>query len=97
MFRAMRHSDLFQGLADHRFPLRRPHSPVGEGQFHILENIKVADQIEALKNESYLPVANPRSLAQIKILYRLAVEPVVPFRRRIQETKNGQERGFTAS
>src|SRR5262249_19721678 len=56
-----------------------------------------ADQIEGLENEANFAIADARAVVEIETCDRLAVEDVVSFRGRIEQAKNGQERGLPAA
>jgi len=71
---------LFERLAAALLPLRSLHSPIGQRQLDIFENIAVADQIETLKNENDLPVANAGARRGIELFHRLSVKLIDPVR-----------------
>src|ERR1043166_9573457 len=97
MFRAMRHAYAIERLRNQSFPIARTHSAIGQRQFDVFENRQVADQIEALKNESDLAVSDPGPVSERKIRNLIALERVTSVRRRVEQTENGQERRFPAA
>ena len=95
---SVRHADALQRFHDTFFALRRRHSlPVGQRQFHVLVNREIANQIETLKYETNLAVANAGAGCKIQVFDRLVVQPVLPAGRRIEQAHNRKERGLAAS
>ena len=76
---------------------RRHSGAIGERQLDVLLDGEVADQIEALKDEADLLVANPRALAEAQVLHWLAVEQIFPAGRSIQQAENRKQRGLAAA
>ena len=77
MLHSVRHAHAFERLLHARFALRRRHArTIGQWQFDILVDSQIADQVEALKDETYLLVADARALREAKVFYRLAIELV---------------------
>ena len=62
MFRAMRHADALERVRHSLLPFLRQHAAVRERQLDVLEHREVADQVETLKDESDLAVADARAL-----------------------------------
>jgi hypothetical protein len=62
VFSAVRHTHPFERLGDPLPTLGRPHAAVGERQFDVLEDREIADQIEALEDETDLPISDARAL-----------------------------------
>src|SRR5215210_121368 len=54
VFGSMRHADPFERRCDPLASFARRHSTVGERQLDILEDAQIANQVEALENESDL-------------------------------------------
>src|ERR1035441_8591811 len=71
----VRHSDALQRLHDPRLPVGRRHSlPVRERQFDVLVHREITNQVETLKDEPDLLVADAGTLGKIEVLYCLAVQ-----------------------
>jgi hypothetical protein len=87
---AMHHSYLFQGFVDASFALGSLHASIGEWKFDVFVNREISNQIEALKNESNLPVSNARPLLVFEAFYGLAVEQVASFGRRVKQPEQRQ-------
>ena len=62
MFGAMAHADALERFGDEGFPLARAHAAIGQRQFDVFVNGQVADEVEALENESDLAIADARAL-----------------------------------
>ena len=62
MFRAMRHADALERFVHECFALARAHAAIGQRQFDVLVNGQVADEVEALENETDLAIADARAL-----------------------------------
>ena len=72
---AMRHAHSFQRFHHARLAVGRRHPlPVGQRQLDVFVHRQIADQVETLKDESDLLVANARALGKIQVLDRLAVQ-----------------------
>src|ERR1700730_8201845 len=67
MFCPMRHAHALQSFGHKRFPVTRAHAAIGEWQFDILKNAEIADQIETLKNETDLAIADAGTLSEREI------------------------------
>ena len=68
---AMRHAHALQRLITRALPLRGRHLlAIRERQFDILIHRQIANQVEALEDESDLLIADARRSAEIKILDR---------------------------
>src|SRR5580658_6226159 len=71
------HVDALKRIFDTPLALNRRHSgAIGERQLDILFHGKVADEIEALEDETDLLVADARSIAKAQILDWLIVEQI---------------------
>ena len=97
MFHAMRHADAFQRLGHALLAVGGVHAAIGQRQLDIFKHGEVADQIEALKDEADLAIANARALRVIQVRHRLAVERVAAFGRRIEQAEDREQRGFAAA
>ena len=53
-----------------------PQAAVGQRQLHVLEDRQVADKIETLEDEAYLPIADTRPLGRWQLGDRTPVEIV---------------------
>ena len=69
----MRHAYFFERLLNPLLALAGGHTAVGERQLHILVNGEIADQIEGLKDETDLAVADARPFTEGEIRHWLAV------------------------
>src|SRR5471032_1621151 len=54
MARAMAHADAFERGRDGGLPIGGRHAAIGEGKFHVLEDVEIADEVEALEDETDL-------------------------------------------
>src|SRR5205814_3001072 len=76
MFRPMRHAHAIERLRDQSFPVTRAHPAISQRQLDVFKNCQVADQIEALKNETDLAISNARTIGKRKIRHFAAFERV---------------------
>src|SRR5207249_2536118 len=76
MFGAMRHADTFERRRDALPPLARGHSAIGEGKLDVLEDTQIADQIEALEDETDLAITNARALGGREVGHGPVVQEV---------------------
>src|SRR6202040_209930 len=90
MFCPMRHSYAVERLRDQSFSITRAHSAISQRQFDVLENRQVADQIEALENETDLAVPDPGAVGERKISDCAAFKRVTAGRRRVEQTQDRQ-------
>ena len=91
VFGPMTHAHALQCIGDSLFAFARRHPSIRKRQFYVFIDGEIADEIEALKNETNLTIANPRALGQGKILNRIVIKNVLTIRGRIQQTKDRQE------
>src|SRR4051812_26864958 len=61
--RAVSHADTLERSCGAPMPLGRWHAPIGERQLDIFHHRQIANEIEGLKDEANLPVADHRALA----------------------------------
>ena len=94
---AVRHSHALECLLDLLLALRRTGASIGQWQLDVFVHGEVANQVERLKDEADLPVADARAIADREIRHRLAVQRVVPVRWRIQQAENREQRRFAAA
>ena len=80
-----------------RFAVARAHSAISQRQLDVFENRQVADQIEALENESDLAIANSRALRERKIRHLVPFERVTSVRWRVEQAEDRQQRRFAAA
>jgi hypothetical protein len=78
VFRAVRHADLFQRFVDARLSFRAAQVAIRQGQFHVLVNVQIADQVEALKDEPDFAVADVRPLREREIRTGLPLSQYCP-------------------
>jgi hypothetical protein len=93
----MSHPDSFERLVDALAAFGGGHSAIGERQFDVFIDRQITDQVEALKDEADLAIANAGAFGEAEVLDRLAVEPVIAARRRVEQTEDRQQRGFAAT
>src|SRR6478752_947335 len=75
---AVRHSDTFKRLHDAPLAISRRHLlPISKREFYVFVNCEIANQVEALENETNFLVANARPRAKVEILHRLAVQLIL--------------------
>jgi len=94
---AMRHLDAFECVLDFFLALGRGHAAIREGEFDVFVDGEIADEIESLEDEADFAIANARAITELERGDGLAVERVVPFRRRIEKTEDGKEGGFATA
>src|SRR5712691_4018078 len=94
---AMRHSDAVEGLVNSSLTLNAGHAPIGERQLDVLVHGQVADQIEGLKNEADLAIADAGALGRLQDVHRLLVQRVNALRQRIEQAEDGQQCRFSAA
>ena len=95
---AMRHADALQRLQHAALALGDWHAvAIGQRQLDILIDREIADQVETLKDEADLAVADARAVAEIQVRHRLAVQVVVAAGGRVQQSDDGQQRGLAAA
>src|SRR5262245_11389950 len=97
MLGAVAHPHPFERFRHARAALRRPHAPVGERQLDVLVDRQVANEVEALKNEADLAVADARALRRLQIRDRLIVQRIVAFGRCVEQTEDGQQGRLAAA
>ena len=93
----VRHADALQGLLHALLALVGGHAAVGQRQLHVLEDREVADQVEALEDESDLPIPDASALGERELLGRLAVQGVVPVGGRVEQAEDRKQRRLAAS
>ena len=57
-----------------------------KGEFDVLINSQIADQIEALENEPDFAIADSRAPREVQILDRLSIKEVLPARWSVEQT-----------
>jgi hypothetical protein len=97
VFRAMGHPDPFERFVGAGFTFCGPHPTIREREFDIFVDREVTDEIEALEYKADLLVTDPGAFAELEAGDRFVIEQVLAFRRGIQETKDGKQRGLAAS
>src|SRR6188768_794668 len=73
------------------------HAAVDERQFDVLEHGEVTNQVEALKDEPDLAVANARPLREGEVRHLVAVQHVGALAGRVEQAENREERGLAAA
>src|SRR5262245_47584834 len=93
----MSHADPFQGRRDSLLALGGAHAAIGQRQFYVFEHGEIADEIEALKDESNLAIADARALRSGELGDRPPIELVGAFSRRVQQAQNRQQCRFSTA
>ena len=94
---AVAHPDLFQRLGGALFALGGGESPVGQGKLDVLEDREVADEVEALENETDLAVPDPGALGVVDAGDVVAVELVGALGRRVEQPEDREQRRLAAA
>lgn len=97
MIDAMGHPDFFEGGLCGGTAFRDWHAAIGEGQFDVLVDGEVADQVEALEDEADFAVSDAGALGEIEVSDGLAVEGVGAAGRGVEQTEDGEEGGFATA
>ncbi len=93
----MRHADTLESFSGAFLSLGRTHSAIGQREFNVLVNRKVADQVETLENEPDFPVSDPRSFRKRKVFDGMVIENVLTVGRRIEQTENREKSRLAAA
>jgi hypothetical protein len=93
----MSHLDALEGTLHLFLTLGGGHAAISEGEFDVLVDGEIADEVEGLEDEADFAIADARAVGELEAGDGLAVEGVVPFRGRIEEAKDGEECGFAAA
>jgi hypothetical protein len=94
---AVGHTNALQRVLYLLLALAGAGAAIGQWQLDVLVDGEIADQVEGLKDEPDLAIANARPLADAEVGNRLAVEPVIAVTRRIQQAENRQQRRLAAA
>src|SRR5262249_40737177 len=95
---AMRHAHALQRFHDTRLTVGCWHFlTIGQWQLDVFVDGQITNQVETLKDESDLLIANTRALGEIQILYGLAVKLIFAAGRRIEQTDDGEQRRLAAT
>src|SRR5262249_43415014 len=97
VFHPVRHADLLERLVHALLALVGGHAAVRQRKLHVFVDRQVADEFEALEDESDLPVADARPLRERQRLRRLAVQRVLALGGRVEKTQEGQQRRLAAA
>src|SRR5690606_6107537 len=97
VFGPMGHLDALERGQHAILPLAGRHAAIGQWQLDVLVDRQVADQVEALEDESDFAVAHPRALPHRQVLDLAAIELVAPAGGRIEQAENRQERRLAAA
>src|SRR5258706_5389242 len=95
--RAMRHADPLQRLVHPLAPLLGLHAAVSERQLDVLEHRQVADQVERLEDEPDLQIADAGPIRERQVGDLLAVQPVLPLARGVEQPEQRQEGRLAAA
>src|SRR5687768_11462871 len=93
----MRHADALERPFRALLALGRLHAAIGERQLDVLEDRQVANQVEALKNETDFAISDARAFARRQISDRPVVQQVGAVRWRVEKTENRKKRGLAAA
>src|SRR5216684_2370314 len=97
MAHAVRHADFFQRFLHALLAFRRGHRAIGQRQFNIFVDCEVADEVEALENETDFLVAYACALREIQSLDGLGIEHVGAVGGRIQKADDGEQSRLAAA
>src|SRR5207244_11642277 len=97
MFCAMRHADALERFDHIFYALAYAEGAVGQRQFNVLVNGQITDQVETLKDESDLAIANTRAIRKRKISDLVAFERVASVGRAIKKPQDRDYRRVAAS
>ncbi len=97
MAEAVSHANAFERVLHFLLALAGARAAIGKREFDVFVNGQVADQVEGLKDEANLAIANARALADGQLGDGLAVQLVIAFRRRIEQAENRQQRRLAAA
>src|SRR6185436_19432405 len=93
----MAHADAFERRAHTITAVTAFHAAIGEWQFDVFVNTEIADEVEALKNESNFAVANACAFGKGQISNRFTGERILTVGRRIEQSQNGKQRRFATA
>ena len=91
MFDAVTHANALQGVHHALLALGRGHVAVGKGQLNVLIDRQIADQVEALEDESDLAIADARALAHVQVRDLMAVQNILAIGRRVEQADDGKQ------
>src|ERR1044072_2945261 len=97
MFGAMAHADALQRFEHETFTLARTHAAISQRQLDVLINREIADEVEALEDESDLAVADAGALREREVRHFGPLERVAAARRRVEQAEDREERRFAAA
>src|SRR5262249_12008748 len=97
MAQAMSHTHTFEGLLDLLLALGGAGAAIGQRQFDVFINCKVANQVKRLEDEANFTIADTRALTDGELRHRLAIQPVISIRGRIEQAQNRKKRGLAAA
>src|SRR5271170_1573378 len=70
---------------------------INQWQFDVMQSRSASQQIEGLKNEANLPVANPGQFVIIQVANQVPVEPIFAFTGSIEAADQIHQRRFARS
>src|SRR5437016_11980620 len=95
---AVRHAHALKRFHDTFLALRPGHFlAIRKGEFDVLINSQIADQIEALENEPDFAIADSRAPREVQILDRLSIKEVLPARWSVEQAHDREQRGLATS
>src|SRR5438046_1809575 len=97
MLHPMEHADALQRGLHAALAIGRLQLAIGQRQLDVLRNSEITDEIERLKDETDLPVADARSIGESELLYCFAGELVTAGRRRVEKAQQRQQRRLPAA
>jgi hypothetical protein len=92
----VRHADALEGRLHALLALARTHAAVRQRQLDVLVDGEIADQVERLEDEADLAVAYARPVRGGELRDVLAVQQVLPVRRRIEQPEQREQRRLAA-
>jgi len=84
----MSHADALERFRDALLSVAGIHPAIGQRQLDIFIDRQIADQIEALKDETNFTIADARALLERKIFDGVTIEHVLAVRRRVQQAED---------
>src|SRR5580700_2319409 len=87
----VRHANALERVLHFLLALRGARTAVCQGQFDVLVDCEVADQVERLEDEPDLAIANPRALADRQLADGLSVQHVTSICRGVEQPQDREQ------